>query len=199
MAREDLLQAEYELLKRQVENAGAALTSLEAVLQQRLTSEAKRVGSLAEAIPEDIPEGDEAAMALAAEVKALAKEFEDVVRNLNKVKTAQDDVASRLERLTDRYESVREQLEVGGGGRGMARELLDIQRRFPDQLAYTEELTIQLAPLSETHLASLKSREKLRNQTKVEGQFSDHPAAAVATPSAPGAKYSSNCESSTAT
>jgi uncharacterized coiled-coil DUF342 family protein len=126
--REDLLQAGYELLKRQVENTDAAFTSLEALLQQSLTSEAKRVGSLAEAIPKDIPEGDEA-MALAAEVKTLANEFEDVVQNL---KTAKDDIVSKLEDLSEQYEAVREELEAGDGGRGMAQLLLNMRRRFPD-------------------------------------------------------------------
>lgn len=177
--REDQLQAQSELLKRQVEIAGAALTSLETMMQQGLASEVKRIESLAETMPEDVPDGDKAAQALAIEVQALAREFEDVVRNLEKVKTVQDDVVSRLERLNSSYESIREQLEVSGGGRGMAQILLDMQRQFPDQLAYSEGLKNQVAPLDETRLASFQAKEKFRSQPEVERQFSDHPSEAV--------------------
>ncbi len=179
--REDLLQAQYELLKRRVMIDETALAAHERLLQQRLTSEATHVGSLTETIPEDMPEGDEAAMALAAEVKALAKEFENVVQNLKNLKTAKDDIVSKLEDLNEQYEVVREELEAGGGGRGMTQLILDMRRRFPDDLAYVDGLMTQVAPLEETRLAAFQIRAKLRRQAEVEKQFSNHPAETVAT------------------
>jgi potassium efflux system protein len=130
--REDLLQAQHDLLTRQVENAAAVLNTLEALLHQRLTSEAKRVSSLVDALTRDLPEGDEAAQTLAATVQAFAKEFEVVVEDLNKVKAAQDDATSRLTDLTAEYEGIREQLELGGGGGAMAQVLFDLRSRMLD-------------------------------------------------------------------
>ena len=178
--REDLLQARQELLNGEVENAVAALGVLEALADERLAREAQRVGALAEAAP-DVPEGDQAAQALAAEVQALGKEFENVVRNLKQVKSAQEDLMSRFARLTDQHEGIQEQLALGGGGRGMAQVLLDMQRRSPQHVAYAEALAAQVVPLDETRLASLQVRVKRRSQPEIESQFADHPSAAVAT------------------
>jgi DNA repair exonuclease SbcCD ATPase subunit len=176
--REDLLEAQQELLARQVENAAAALDSLEALLHQRLAGEAKRVSSLTDTLPQDIPEGDEAAQALAAEVQVLAKQFEGVVDSLKKVKPAQDDVTTRLEDLTSEYESIREQLELGGGGKAMVQVLFELQSRTLN--AGADVRTFQLPALDETRLAALQARDKLRRQPEVEKQFAGHPSDAVA-------------------
>ena len=114
--REDLLQAQHELLTRQVENAAAALGTLDALLRQRLANEVDRVKSLADTLAEDLPKGDQAAQALAAEVQLLTVQFEDVVESLKKVQQAHDDVTTLLNDLASEYESIREQLELGGGG-----------------------------------------------------------------------------------
>ncbi len=172
--REDLLQAQQDLRKAQLQNASVALDILEVLLQEHLTSEAQRVAAVAEMIPKHVPEGDEAAQALAAEVQTLGTEFEEVVQNLKQVKAAQDDLMARLEQLTDRYGSVREQLDVSVGGRGMAQILSDMQSRFRHQLAYTKELMAQLPPLSEMRLAELQIRAKLRSHPDVENRFADH-------------------------
>jgi potassium efflux system protein len=178
--REDLLQAQQELLKRRVENARATLDMLQELWDQRLASEAERVGLLADSMPDGIPKDDYKARALAAEVQALAQAFRTVVEQLQKVQTAQDELAARLERLNDRYEGVQEELQVSVGGSGMAQILLDMQRRFPNQRAYAENLMARLVPLDETRLAALQARRELRDQPDIESRFADHPAPAVA-------------------
>ncbi len=179
--REDLLQAQQDFLKAQIDNARAAPAALEAVADRRLATEAKRVGSLADRIPEDLPEGDEAVQTLATEVKGLAQEFDVVVQYLKQVETAQDELKSIIARLTERYDSVREELRVSAGGTGMAQILLDMQRRFRDQRAFAMRLTTELPPLDGMRLAALQIRKKLRGQRDLEAQFADHPSHAAAT------------------
>ena len=84
------------------------------------------------------------AMVLAGRVQSLAKEIKAVVNNLQQVKKALNEVRSQLEREANRFESIQEQLELGGGGRGMAQVLLDIQQRFPDKLAFLKGLDTQV-------------------------------------------------------
>ncbi len=175
--REDLLQAQHDLLTRQLENATAALDSLEALLHGRLTSDAKRVSSLTDTLPQDVPEADEAAQELAAEVQVLAEQFESVVESVKKVKPAQDDVTTRLNDLTNEYESIREQLELGGGGKAMVKVLFDLQSRALNARADMD--TVQLPALDETRLAALQIRDKLRRQPDLERQFADHSSDAV--------------------
>ena len=80
--REDLVQAKQELLERQVENARATLDALQVLADRHLASKAERLGSLADQMRSNLPEDDEAAQALATEVQALAREFEQIVQNL---------------------------------------------------------------------------------------------------------------------
>jgi potassium efflux system protein len=177
--REDFLQAQHDLLQRRVENAEAALGTMEAMSDRRLTDEAARVGLLADRMPENIPEDDEAARGLAVEVQALAREFEGVVYGLVKVKEVQSQVASRMARLVARYESVQEELQVSAGGKGMAQILLDMKRHFPDQVTYIDTLTNSVPPLDSTRLAALQARTKLRDHPDVAAQFSKHPSDVV--------------------
>ncbi len=178
--REDLVQARHELLTAQVERARAALSALESLAEDRLASEARRVGALAGATF-DVPEGDEAAEALVAEVQALGKEFEDVVLNLKKAKSVRDELASRLARINEQYESAQEQIALGGAGRGMAQTLLDMQRRYREHVAAAGALATQVVPLDETRIALLSVRVKRRAQSQVENQFADHSSDAVRT------------------
>ncbi len=174
--REDLLQARQDLLTREIENASAALESLQALVRQRLSSEAKRVSLLADMTPQDLPPGDEAAKELLVEVQTLAKEFEAVVNNLREVSAAQDDITARRVRLDAEYESIREQLDLGGGGRVMAQVLVDLRNRLRDARAHASVAV----PLDKTRLAAIQVGQKLRQQGDVENRFADVPSNAVA-------------------
>ncbi len=178
--REQLVEAQHELLAREVENATAILGMFQTVSAERLLSEAERVGSLATSVPRDIAEGDQTAQALATEVQALATQFEQVVQNRQRVKAAQDELMSKLDRLTERYEGVKEELQVSVGGSGMAQILLDEMRRFHSQRAAAERLFGQLPSLEASRIAALEIRKQLRGQSEIERQFADHPSEAVA-------------------
>jgi potassium efflux system protein len=175
--REEVLQAQHDLLKRQLENAAATLGTLDAMLRQRLANEVKRVKSLADTLAEDLPQGDEAARTLAGEVQLLTAQFENVVETVEKVKQAHNDVTTLLDDLSDEYESIREQLELGGGGRAMVQVFFDLNSRAIN--APRDVNAIQLPALDETRLASLQIRDKLRQHSNVERQFTAHPSDAV--------------------
>jgi potassium efflux system protein len=176
--REELLKAQKELLTRQVENATAALDALKGLLDKQLASEAKQISLLAERAAQALPQGDAAASTLAAEVQALATEFEEVVENLKNVTAARKDSAARFTGVTDEYESIREQLDLGSGGGAMAQVLLELKRRI--RSAPANRLIDSQPTLEQTRLASLQVKQKLRGQPDIEKQFADRSSDAVA-------------------
>ncbi|MDJ0851189.1 MAG: mechanosensitive ion channel [Myxococcota bacterium] len=177
--REERLQARQELLEAKVSRARQALQEAESAASERLASEARRVGELAGAMPEDLPEDDEAAQALALEVQALARELESVVQGLRQALAAQSVVTSRLERLTRRRRGIQEELELAAGSGGMAQVLLDLQRRLPLEADEVKALIKGLPSLDQARRGALRARAKRRDQSAVESDFADHPAPAV--------------------
>ena len=113
--REDLLQAQHDLLTRQVENASATLDALQSVLSERLASEVKQAG-LAAALP-DLPADDKEAQAVAAEVQALAKEFEEVVNSREQLAAAQATLKEKLDRLNKEFDEHQPGVEIRQYGR----------------------------------------------------------------------------------
>ena len=176
--REDLLQAQQELLTRQLENAAAALSALEALLHQRLTSEAKQVSSLADTLPQDVPANDEAAQALAAELRSFARQFEDVLEDSEKVEAAQKSVKNRLKGLEDAYQAIQEQMELGGGGRAIVQVLFNL--RSLARYTRADMHAVPLPELDEIRLDALQLAEGLRKQPEVERQFANRSSGAVA-------------------
>ena len=177
--REELLEAQLSLYRSQVEIAASALSVLGAGLRERVERDAEFGVSLAERILDAIPENDEAARGLGAEVYALARELRGLVEIPGRVQEVRVELTSRNERLNSRFQGVREELEVTGGGRGMAQVLLDMQRRYPAQVEFATVLTQRLPTLDEIRLAALQVRSKLRNQPDVESRFADHPSDVV--------------------
>ena len=165
--REELLQTEFKLLTRRVENATATLEALDSQLDEGMQREVKRVGMLAETTPRDVSETDESTKALAAKVQALAREFEDVVKGSKHVSAAQDDVSAQRESLIREYESIREQLKLGSVGRAMAQVLLDLRRR----LLNAAQLATRVPTLDDTRLAAIQVEAKIREQPELESQF----------------------------
>ena len=176
--REDLLQAQHKLLTRQVENAAAALATLDALLRQRLANDVDRITSLAETLAQNVPQGDQAAQTLAAEAQLLAMQFEGVVESSKKVKQSQGKVTNLLDNLTSEYDSVREQLELGDSGKAMVQVFFDLNTLTLN--AHVDVNAVQVPALNETRLAALEIRDQLRRQPEVEREFADHPADAVA-------------------
>ncbi len=137
--------------------------------------------SMIEELPEAVAKGDEAAVALAAEAQALAWEFQEVVERQSDVDAARLALAVREERLTSRFLSVREELEVSrGGGQGMAQVLLDVERRYPDHVEFVNGLLAGVESLDAARFLALQVRIKQRSQSELEQQFAGHPSDVVA-------------------
>ncbi len=168
-SREERLQAQQELLTRQVENSSAELNTLDALLHQRLASEAKKLSTLAETLRQELPAADQAAQTMAIEVQALAKEYEGVIDKLKTVKDVQAGVVTQSRDLSNEYESIREQLKLAGGGMAMVQVLFDLQGRV--LRADNDMQSAQLSTLGETRLASFKVTEELRRQSELEKQL----------------------------
>lgn len=179
-AREMMLQAQQELLARQVENAEAAIESLDNLYQDRLTREAKHISLLADAIPKNLPEDDAAVQSLASEVQGWASQFEEVVTSLTNVAAAQELSTTRLNELTREYEDIQAQVELGSGGRALTQYLLDVRRRLPDSSDSMAVRRLKLPRIGETRLRALEIEDALRKQEDVKNRLADHASDAVA-------------------
>jgi potassium efflux system protein len=167
--REEVLQAQQELLTRQGENAAAALTALDAQLQERLTNDVQQFASKVSSLPLDAFSGDESLQAVVEEVQKSAVQFEEVVKNRKAVSLASEDLTARLNDLRFDFQSVRDQLALGGGGGAMVQVLFNLQRRA--SAAGGDVGYDQVPPLDETRLASIIVDDKLRGQAGLERQF----------------------------
>lgn len=176
-AREDLLKARETLLTRQVENAAASLQTLDAALAQRLDTATQQVADDVDQATRDLPQDDLAAQALAHEIKPLAKQFEQVVQDAKRARAAQDDLVTRLQRLTEENESIRRHLELGSAGGAMAHVLFDLQRRI---LNPSSDSQPALPDLEDARFAALEVAGKLRRQSEIERKLADRSDDAVA-------------------
>jgi len=169
--RETLLSARQQLLQQRTANASAAVDALKALLDKQLTAEARRASARVAAIVAEIPSENEKANRLGRYVQSLAEEFERVVSQVKQVRAFQSRLASEKEALVDRYDVLREQLQLGGGGVGMTQSLIDFQRQLLD--AGSDTAAAGLPELDETRLALLNVEEGLREQAAVEQEFTE--------------------------
>ena len=125
--RRSLQQAQKELLTRQVENASASVAGYQALMDQRIAEAAQDIRARASESKREVPRDDQGAVALAAEVKELASQLESVLLDKQEISAAKTDVATKLTRLTQRYDSIRKQLELGDAGVEMAQVLIELR------------------------------------------------------------------------
>ena len=171
-SREELLQAQEDLLTRKFENAKAAVTVLETSKNEILKTEAEEIGSQIAAISKTIPEDELKARELANEVQELVTELDQAVENLKLVSIAKDDVTARLGRLTEEYQYVTKQLELGGSGNVIAQLLFVLRNRILRR-GDNSDLTKQLPKLDEARLADLQTSQKIRRQDEFEQEFAE--------------------------
>ncbi len=176
--REGLLEAESDLLTRQVANAGASLDALTVLVNRRLASEARQVVSQA-GTAEGVAGDDKQTQALATAVQALAKEFEEVVGRLKEVSAEHDKITARKALLTREYAVIREQLSLGAASGSIVRALFVLREQLSSPRALALQTKELRASLGETRLAALRVEEKIGNQAAVEKQFAAHGSDAV--------------------
>lgn len=168
-ARTEQLRAQQELLTRKVENETAALGTLQKVMHERLMGEAKRVTALVEFLIKKLPEDDEAAQQVAAEVRSLALEYEGVVENLERAEAEHRRITQQTADLTADFDSIREQVGLAGGGMAMVQVLQELRSRVLNASAEMDE--IDLPALDKTRLASIQVGEKLRQRSAWGAKF----------------------------
>ena len=164
--REELLKAQQAVLSRQIENTEAVTDRLVREVNRRLAGTAERVRAVADDLPPDLLRRSPTTQALAGEVEVLAGELEKAVADTRQAGVVEDEVRSGLERLVAEFASIREQLQLGGGGRAMVQILFSLDRRC---IAAGEDLRkIPLPALDQTRLAALRARERLQVQPDAE-------------------------------
>ena len=177
-SREKLLEAQLKLLERQVENATAAVNTVDRALRERLMTTAERIRIRIDGLLSDLSDDDPQVQILASEVQELIAEFEAAIRSATDAKATQDDVSRLLAGLQREYTSIQEQLSLGGGGRVMVQLLVELDarcRKAPQKLARRP-----VPALDQTRLQSIQVRDKIERQEDFEQRFEGHPDASVA-------------------
>ncbi len=176
--RRNLQQVQEELLTRQVENVSASVAAYQALMTKRDTEAAQDIVARAEESKLEVPQDDQEAISLALEVKSLGDQLESVIQDQQKISAAKVDVASRLTRLTERYDSIKKQLELNQGDDGIARLL--IQRCALLFMRVQQVVQMRQWPaLGEARLDAVQVDFKLEDQKDVQKRFADRSSQAV--------------------
>lgn len=155
--RDDLLDAERELVSLKLERARAVSDALDRAVRARLSSTADRLRETVAAV-ERSPEVEPAPEGLLDEARELAGELDRVARATRRVKAANDQLEARLRALNTDFTSIREQLGLGIGGRAMVQMLFTLDRQA---LRAAEEVRELGAPaLDQVRLASVRLRDR---------------------------------------
>jgi len=176
--RRNLQQAHRGLLTRQVENASAAVAAYEALMNESVTGVARDIGARAEELRLEVRKEDEEAVALASEVQDLANKLESVPQDRQKISAAKADITTKLQRLTQRYDSIKRQLELGQPGVDMAQVLIDLRALLNTRVRKMSQMG-RWSTLGQTRLAAVQVDIKVEGQSDVQEQFADRSSRAV--------------------
>lgn len=171
-------QAQKKLLARQIENASAFVTASEALMNRTITEMAQDIGDRAEKMGLNVPKDDQEAVAMAAEVQKLATQLEKIVQDKQKMSAAKADVTSRLQRLTQRYDSIRKQLELDQPGSEMAQVLIDLRALLSMRVREVAKMR-RWPTLGQTRLAAVQVDFKIDGQRDVQEEYADQSSRAV--------------------
>lgn len=175
--REDLLEAENELLKQQLKIAAGTVKALNSSLYERLSKDAREIRTRVDSLSEDLPAGTDADQEFAAEVQELAQQFETIVRLQPSVQNAQDNIAHLFQIMEEDYLRLQELRGLSTSGTLTVQVLHRLQRAA--LRAHLDVRTMELPALDEVQLASIQVRETLAGQSDVEQKFADSASEAV--------------------
>ncbi len=176
--RRNLQQLQKELLTRQVENATASVAAYQALMTESVTQAAKEIVASADESRLEVPQDDQEAVDLAAEVRGLGLQLESVIQDEQKISAAKADITSKLTQLTQRYESIKKQLELNQSGGEMARVLIELRALLFTRLQEVVQMR-QWPTLAEARLDSVEVDFKIDAQSDVQKRFADRPSQAV--------------------
>jgi potassium efflux system protein len=176
--RRNLQQVQEELLTRQVENATESVAAYQSLMNKRDSEAAQKIVTRAEESKLEVPQDDQEAVELAAEVSDLGIQLENVIQDQQKISTAKVDATSRLTRLNQRYESIKKQLELNQRGDEMARVLIELRALLYKRGQEVVEMN-QWPTLAEARLDAVQVDFKIENQSDVQKRFADRPVQAI--------------------
>ncbi len=176
--RRNLQQLQEELLTRQIENASASVAAYQTLVSKSVTEAAQQIVARAEESKLEVPQDDQESVDLAAEVKDLGIQLKSVIQDQQKISAAKAEVTSRLTRLTQRYESIKKQLELNERDDEMARVLIELRALLFTRLQEVARMR-QWPSLGEARLDAVQVDFKIDAQSDVQKRFADRPSQAV--------------------
>lgn len=175
--RRNLLQTQKDLLSKQVENASAVVTAYETSLDKSVTKQTQKIISRAEELRSEFSVGHPAT-SLVTEVKKLADDLIETLRDKTAITAATDNSTAKLGRLTQQQEGIQKQLELGQTDREMAEVLLklrDLLQGWDRDLRQNQSWP----NLSQTRLAAVLVDSDIERQKEVQARFADQSSDAV--------------------
>ena len=176
--RRNLQQVQEELLTRQVENASASVAAYQALMTERDTEAAQEIVARAEESKQEVPQDDQEAVDLAAEVKELGIQLASVIRDQQKISAAKAYVTAKLTRLTQRHESIKKQRELNQRDGEMARVLIELRALVFARVQQIVQMR-QWPTLGEARLDAVQVDFKIEDQLNVQKRFADRTSQAV--------------------
>jgi len=164
--RRDLLKARRALLERETASLESAVEELAGELNLRLESTAERVRAVTSRVPPKLQADNPAVRALVEEIRVRADELERTATASRTAARAEKEIRDALQDLVTELASIREQLQLGGGGRAMVQVLFSLDSRCAK--ARKDLRALPVPPLGQTRLTALRVREELERRREVE-------------------------------
>ncbi len=157
--RAELLEAQRDEARRELEAAQARLRVLQSAVAERRRTEAARV--IAEIAPAELGEAADHPVVLERlEANgALAVELEELTRRLEQLSERNADAETRLQSLERRFQNARQRLEVAGLSPAMGRYLSEEQRDLPALTDYRRESREREQRIAEAGLRDMRLEE----------------------------------------
>jgi potassium efflux system protein len=144
-----------------------------------LAQEAKQMASQAATMQIAVEGGDELGLKLGDEARSLAKEFESVIAAVNEATRKRGMVTAHVDALVSRYDLIKEQLKMSGGGVAMAQVLFSLERGLPSRHALKVDLESHKAELDGAYLSLIHITESLGEQAGLEQLVATHDSGGV--------------------
>ena len=170
--RRNLQQLQEELLTRQVENATASVAAYQALMTESVTQAAKEIVARADESKLEVPQDDQEAVDLAAEVRELGIQLESVIQDQQKISAAKADINIQADAADQRYESIKKQLELNQRDGEMARVLIELRALLFTRVQEVAQMR-QWPTLGEARLDAVEVDFKIDAQSDVQKRFAD--------------------------
>ncbi len=159
--RENLLQAQRNLLARQCNRSRTTLAGLESDLQAALTSQARQLASRVDRLIAQTKSPTGAAAPLIEELRTLSDQLLASARLIRKTSAEQETVRSRLGMLAQNYRRIRQEMKITGFADSLAQVVLEQLRRLPNPQSILYSIKTHEKTLRDIRLAAFQIEETL--------------------------------------